>query len=555
MKTKNKTAISTLIAVTVAFLILVAFSATASAAVINVPTAYPTIQAAIDNASSGDTIIVSAGTYTEYLHITTDDLTIEGAGIDQSIIDLDGLTPYWHYSGCSRSYASRSGVLISGYGSPDQIVEDITFNGFTVKNAGLNPPTTATGTHTGPDNSAVLIDSTASWTPGALIGQWVHNIDDRDTDYKPSRSYGQITGNTGTAVTATLKSGQENDWDKGDKYVITYEHYYDQFGDGQDDVRGITIGNGKNILIQNCKVVNSGYGGISAGLARCVSSHKYSEGVTVDNCISSDHPVAGISIGKYYRGPTWITNNICSNNKMPNLGDPTREYSGFGIQVQGKWSSNMVSGVISDNICRDNGFEGIILAKYTDGVIVENNVVTGHNFDEDGAGIFLYHYGKPQYCKNHIIRNNMVTGNIRGIVAWYASNSIIEHNNVETDPGTFAPGQPAIKIHNSNNIEARYNHIHGADGHGVLLVYSDNSSIHKNTVNNNNGAGIYLYGSDNNEIHKNKANHNIYGIRIRYSDDNDIERNTAHANEEYDLFEEGSTGNTWVNNKYKTKNW
>ena len=57
MKTKNKKAISTIIAVTVAFSILVAFSATASATDRNVPGDYATIQAAITAASAGDTII------------------------------------------------------------------------------------------------------------------------------------------------------------------------------------------------------------------------------------------------------------------------------------------------------------------------------------------------------------------------------------------------------------------------------------------------------------------------------------------------------------------
>ena len=173
----------------------------------NTPPNYWTIQAAIDAASSGDTINVAAGTYTEYLHITTDGLTIQGAGIDQSIIDLDGLTPYWHYSG-SGSFASRAGVLISGYGSSGEVIEDVAFKGFTVKNAGLNPPITATGTHTGADNAAVVLtDSTKSWTIDALVGQWIHNYGDRDTDYNPARSYGQIRANRATTVTVASVSG------------------------------------------------------------------------------------------------------------------------------------------------------------------------------------------------------------------------------------------------------------------------------------------------------------------------------------------------------------
>jgi len=63
MNTKNKTAISTLIAVTIAFSILVAFSATASATTYTVCSSgcdFTTIQGAIDAAGDSDTINVAA---------------------------------------------------------------------------------------------------------------------------------------------------------------------------------------------------------------------------------------------------------------------------------------------------------------------------------------------------------------------------------------------------------------------------------------------------------------------------------------------------------------
>ncbi|PYM19231.1 MAG: hypothetical protein DMD81_04160 [Candidatus Rokuibacteriota bacterium] len=50
-----------------------------------VPTAYPTIQAAIDAAQAGDTISVLAGTYTEQLRISKS-LEIVGAGVKSTII-------------------------------------------------------------------------------------------------------------------------------------------------------------------------------------------------------------------------------------------------------------------------------------------------------------------------------------------------------------------------------------------------------------------------------------------------------------------------------------
>ena len=399
------------------------------------------IQDAIDAANPGDTIWVAPGIYREYLHITTDNLTVQGAGIDQSIIDLDGLMPYWHYEGCSTSYASRAGVLISGYGSPDEIVEDVTFRGFTVKNAGLNPPGGG-----------------------------------------------------------------------------SYPEFIDPEGDGQDDVRGIGIGNGKNILVQNCKVVNSGYYGITVGKARCTSL-KQSEGVTIDSCISSNNHNSGINVADY-TGPITITNNICSNNKMDwSWKDPTRQYAGCGIYVKGSSSSKTVSGVISGNTCSDNGFQGIVLHNYIDGVVVENNIVTGHNLDEDGAGIFFYAWGHPERCKNVTIRNNTVTGNIRGIVAYYASNSTIEDNTITTDSGTWYPDQGAIKIDGSNNITVRNNTIgtSNLDGTGISVVHwegvsgSYNNTITGNTITSAKFAGIFISG----DAHDNTfTNNTITGTTI-----------------------------------------
>ncbi len=372
---------------------------------------YANIQDAIDVANPSDIIDVAAGTYREYLIITTDNLTIEGAGIDQSIIDLDGLTPYWHY-GSNKSFASRAGVLISGYlspGTPAEVVEDVTFRGFTVKNAGLNPPITATGTHTGSDDVLILEDITASWDDDELVGQWIHNYGDRrPSTWKPARSYGLITGNDATTVTASLSGGWENDWDSGDQYLITpYEEFHNTYwidNPNYDALRGLSISNGKNILIQYVKVVNSGYGGISVGKARGTSL-KQSEGVTIDNCIANDNPVVGISVGDH-KGLATITNNVVKNNKQPHYSDPTREYMGVGILLAGSSYGLTTSAIISDNESTDNGFIGIELKGHKkgwiDGVTIENNKVTGHNLDQDGAGIFFY-------CGNNPDRINTTT--------------------------------------------------------------------------------------------------------------------------------------------------
>jgi parallel beta-helix repeat protein len=61
----------------------------ASPKVIHVPSEFPTIQSAIDNASSGDTILVASGTYREYLNINKS-LSIVGENRTTTVIDGDG---------------------------------------------------------------------------------------------------------------------------------------------------------------------------------------------------------------------------------------------------------------------------------------------------------------------------------------------------------------------------------------------------------------------------------------------------------------------------------
>lgn len=61
-----------------------------SGAVRAVPSAYPTIQAAVDAAAEGDTILISPGTYHESVLVTTPGLRIRGT--DRNAVVLDGRT-------------------------------------------------------------------------------------------------------------------------------------------------------------------------------------------------------------------------------------------------------------------------------------------------------------------------------------------------------------------------------------------------------------------------------------------------------------------------------
>jgi len=70
------------------------------------------------------------------------------------------------------------------------------------------------GTHTGAANASTLTDSGKSWTTDQWVGYRIRNTTDG--------SFGTITANTGTTITATLMGGTDNDWDASDAYVIVH---------------------------------------------------------------------------------------------------------------------------------------------------------------------------------------------------------------------------------------------------------------------------------------------------------------------------------------------
>lgn len=79
--------------------------------------------------------------------------------------------------------------------------------------AQLTPFTKYTGTHDGAANASVLTDSGESWTTDMFKGAVVYNITDG--------SYGTVTANTATTITATLANGTDDDWDVDDTFHVT----------------------------------------------------------------------------------------------------------------------------------------------------------------------------------------------------------------------------------------------------------------------------------------------------------------------------------------------
>ena len=227
----------------------------------NVPADYPTIQAAIDAASIGDTIDIASGTYNEDLTLKSG-ICLEGAGIDQTII-------------------SKSGA--SGITGDD--VSYVIMKGFTVQDSGCAPGVCGGGGNGGGiqlSQSSNIIAQSCHLTGNAAVdggGMSVsqssiamdHCLIDGNT---ASNVGGGITKDPGSTVTLTNVTVANNNWvnplGNGGVGGINAD------GSGLQMTNSIAWGNtGQNFSGNRSQVSNSDIGGWSGGKNNVTSNPNF----------------------------------------------------------------------------------------------------------------------------------------------------------------------------------------------------------------------------------------------------------------------------------------
>jgi Right handed beta helix region/Abnormal spindle-like microcephaly-assoc'd, ASPM-SPD-2-Hydin len=94
-------------------LLALVVNSTAIASVINVPAAQPTIQAAINMAKSGDTVLVAPGTYTENIDFMGKAITVKSSkGATFTILDGGGVAPVVTFATNETSSSTLSGFTL-----------------------------------------------------------------------------------------------------------------------------------------------------------------------------------------------------------------------------------------------------------------------------------------------------------------------------------------------------------------------------------------------------------------------------------------------------------
>ena len=98
--------------ISILFLSMVTLS---QAAFLNVPAEYSTVQAGIDAATSGDTVQVAAGTYTENI-VLKNGVTVQGSGAETCTLQSNGTTCVVFANGITERAAIYGFTITGGAG-------------------------------------------------------------------------------------------------------------------------------------------------------------------------------------------------------------------------------------------------------------------------------------------------------------------------------------------------------------------------------------------------------------------------------------------------------
>ena len=437
-------------------------------------THYTTIQAAINDAQPGDTIIAETGTYTENIKINKT-ITLKAQG-----------TPT-----IQPKNPNQPTITITA--------NNTTITGFTIKNS-------QTGIHIQANQCKITNNNITNNTYYGIYLDYSSNntisnnnitnnglgIDLSDSEYNKIYN-NNITnnGNNGIDLRYSSNNTISNNnitnnglgidlWYSSNNILsnnnITNNTYY-----------GIYLNNSSNNTIYNNKITNNKYDGIYI----CYSSNN----ILSNNNITNN----GLGIDLWYS-----SNNILSNNNITN-----NTY--YGIYLFYSSNNNM----ISNNKITNNGDDGIDLWYSS------NNTISNNNITNNGLGIDL---SDSEY--NKIYNNNITNNDYDGIDLRYSSNNnLISNNNITNS------GNDGIYICYSSNNTISNNTINNMYYYGIYLYDSSNNTISNNNITNNGEDGIYLYDSSNNNTisNNNITNNKGRGIFL-YGDNNIVYRNSFIGN-------------------------
>jgi len=394
---------------------VVSMSVASFATVIHVPADQPTIQAGIDSAQNGDTVLVAPGTYTGN---GNRDIDFGGKGFvlksendpDSTIIDCEG----------SASEPHRGFYFHSGEDSTT-VVEGFTIrNGYGLTDSPFPSESVGGGIKCDSSSSPKIINNTISGNSG----------NDGGGIYCDLQSSPTISNNTIAGNSADNSSGG-----------------------------GISCSNSSPMISNNTITGNTTYHSSGGGIS-C-----YNSSPTIrNNTITGNSAVFyGGGIYCYYFSSPTISNNTISGNSADRAG---------GIYCSGYSNATISNNTISGNSAHMYG--GGISCYFYSSPTISNNTISGNSANSGGGGISCRGYSNATISNNTISENSVVDYG-GGIYCYYYSNPTISNNTISGNSADRAGG---IYCRDSSNPTISNNTISGnsASTNGAGLFLKNNSS-------------------------------------------------------------------------------
>jgi parallel beta-helix repeat protein len=515
----------------------------ARADTIIVPDDYATIQLAINAASSGDTIFVRAGIYSENV-VVNKTVSLNGENMENTIIDGGNLD--------NTVSVTASDAVISG---------------FTVTNSGSPYPT-----------SGIFLDNVQN---SVVAGNNVSG----NNGFGIFVMWGSNNSLLANIVTYNTQPGIRIDGTTANAFVANNTIEYNK----QD---GIFVYYAYNVDIEDNIIANNMKSGISP--------QGDSFNVTIRHNVIADNGMAttlwdGIFV--YYSNNTRIIDNDFSSNKRLGVylyGANSTLVSGNtfthdGMVVRDSYkntvTNNSVNGkplvYLEDALAGTIGTAGQVILINCSNIqvknlnlsdadvglelfLAKNSIVTGNNMSNGYVGIRLYNSSNNIIngnsitmnsnhgvytsfsCTNNTLSGNSITTNAAFGIQWGydGNNNVISGNDITMNT------QNGLNIHtfsSSNVVSGNNITMNGGTGFSVGTL-SNNNVISGNNISGNGLDGITLYNSSSTIVSGNNLKENNYGIELQSANfskifhndfiDNIISQASVDAN---------SYGNTWDN--------
>ncbi|MDD4496986.1 MAG: NosD domain-containing protein, partial [Methanosarcinaceae archaeon] len=560
--------------------------------------AFSSIQAAVDAAWEGDTLLVSPGTYTENVQVNKSVSIISSSGNPENTIvkaadpkkSIFNVTAgSVNISGFSVSGASEGYVAgvylkgVSGCNLSGNVLSDSYFGVwlYESENCTLSENTVTGGRFgiylEGSDNNFADNNSISSVSASGLCLEEASGNEISKNDLQ-NNSYGIVVldgGNENELHNNTISESAEfGFWLSGSGANVlrnnsmqsnSFNFIDEYFGFGltlPNDIDTSNLVDGKPIyyLVEDSDLVldsasNAGTVfliGCENMTVRDLVLEKNGCGVFVSD--SSNFTLYNLTVSDNWYGILGLadSNGNCSNNTVDN----NRNGICFAL---GKNTD------LNNNIISENEF-GLMLQ--TDSSTLKNNILSDNEYnfgaelfmEVDGNDIDTSNLvdGKPIYylsgesdlvldassnagtvylvdCENITIRDLELEHNMYGLYLYNTTNSSLENNALSLNKGGIYLSRSDTNTLLKNTADR--------NDRGIYLSRSDNNTLLKNTVARND-MGICLYRSEINILRDNNLSENSDGLSLSYSGNNSI-YNNLFRNSDNILLSGECAGNTW----------